>query len=203
MSTRLTAKQEAYALALFQGVSSRQAYRSIYNAARWTDNSVDVQASRLANNPKIRLRVGELRSIAAAQALVTVDRTLQEAAAIAYSDIGEIVTWRDGSFTYRASEDLPERVRRAIQSLKVKRRREVLGRGEDAEVWEVEEMEFKLWDKIGALDKLMRHLGMYPKDGVTVNVDNRKQSMSIALEGAGLSVEQLRQVAMQMIEGDE
>ena len=46
-----------------------------------------------------------------------------------------------------------------------------------------------------------RHIGMWPRSAAQVNIDNRTQSLTI--EGAGLSVEQMRKVAMQLIEGDE
>lgn len=149
MTTRLTAKQEAFALALFQGVSSRQAYRSIYSAARMTDASVDVAASRLANLAKVALRVAELRSVAASEAVWTVERIIDELA-------GTATEARQVGDTGAA---------------------------------------LRAYELIG------RHIGMWPRVAPNINIDNRKQS--IALEGAGLSVDQLRQVALQMIEGDE
>ena len=57
----LTAKQKNFAQLVFQGYSQYDAYATAYNSHA-TRNAVDVSASRLANNPKITLRIQELRS---------------------------------------------------------------------------------------------------------------------------------------------
>ena len=47
MTEKLTNKQEAFVLALIEGKSQREAYRSAYKADRMKDKTVDEKASRL------------------------------------------------------------------------------------------------------------------------------------------------------------
>ena len=58
-----TDKQEEYAQLVFQGYSHYDAYVEAYDSHS-TRNSIDVSASRLANNAKIALRIQELRNAA-------------------------------------------------------------------------------------------------------------------------------------------
>ena len=57
----LTAKQENYVQGLVAGLSQRQAYREAFvNSVKWKDNTVDVKASQLFSEDKIKLRYNEL-----------------------------------------------------------------------------------------------------------------------------------------------
>lgn len=67
----LTAKQERFAQLVFQGCSQYDAYVQAYDS-RSTRNSIDVSASRLANNPKITLRIEELRNAAVAPVIADI-----------------------------------------------------------------------------------------------------------------------------------
>jgi phage terminase small subunit len=57
----LTQKQENFALLLVSGCSKADAYRQAYNAENMADASIHVEASRLAANPKVALRLKELK----------------------------------------------------------------------------------------------------------------------------------------------
>ena len=70
----LTAKQEAYALLLFKGVTQYDAYRTAYNVTTENRAVTDIDASRVANSPKIRLRLAELRNQAAKPTIMSVTR---------------------------------------------------------------------------------------------------------------------------------
>lgn len=59
-------KHEAFAQALFAGKSQRVAYREAFpGSAKWKDNTVDTEASKLANTPAILQRLQELQDAAA------------------------------------------------------------------------------------------------------------------------------------------
>lgn len=59
-------KHEAFAQALFAGKSQRVAYREAFpGSAKWKDNTVDTEASKLANTPAILQRLEELQDAAA------------------------------------------------------------------------------------------------------------------------------------------
>lgn len=57
----LTAKQEAFAQAIADGLNQSDAYRKAYNASKSTDKSVNELASALLKNIKVASRVAELR----------------------------------------------------------------------------------------------------------------------------------------------
>ena len=71
MMRKLTAKQEAFAQSIANGDDQATAYRTAYEAATMKDASVYIQASRLIKDPKITLRVDELKAEVAKQHLWT------------------------------------------------------------------------------------------------------------------------------------
>jgi hypothetical protein len=87
-------------------------------------------------------------------------RVLEEIARLAFSDIGQVLDFSGTHPRLRPACDIPEDARRALTSVKVKRYAE--GRGEGA--GEVEVTEIKLWDKLAALEKAGRHLGLFAPD---------------------------------------
>ena len=62
MTEKLTNKQEAFVLALIEGKSQRDAYRSAYKADRMKDETVDQCACKLLKNPKVAARFEELQA---------------------------------------------------------------------------------------------------------------------------------------------
>ena len=56
----LTTKQEIFVQRLLEGYSQREAYKFAYNCEKMKDESIDIEASKLFNNPKISLRYQEL-----------------------------------------------------------------------------------------------------------------------------------------------
>jgi len=58
----LTHKQEIFACAVADGADRSSAYRSAYDADQMTPPAVWTEASRLGRNPKVALRVDELRA---------------------------------------------------------------------------------------------------------------------------------------------
>lgn len=58
----LTAKQEAFCLAIVSGLSQADAYRKAYDASRMQAKTVQEKASRLMADGKVRARVEELRA---------------------------------------------------------------------------------------------------------------------------------------------
>lgn len=57
----LTQKQEKYVQGLIAGMSQREAYRAAYDAQSMKDETVDVKASLLLKQDKVRERYEELR----------------------------------------------------------------------------------------------------------------------------------------------
>lgn len=68
---KLTAKQEAFAQAIADGLGQADAYRFAYDAEQMKDETVYPNASRLMNNSKVAARVAELKSQVAEKQLWT------------------------------------------------------------------------------------------------------------------------------------
>lgn len=67
----LTAKQEAFAQAIADGMNQADAYRTAYDAENMADTSVYVEASKLIDNPNVAQRVKELKDTLANRVLWT------------------------------------------------------------------------------------------------------------------------------------
>ena len=68
----LTPKQEIFVASLVKGNSQRQAYIEAYpNAAKWKENAVDSQASKILKNPKVIQRYEELMKKAEDESILT------------------------------------------------------------------------------------------------------------------------------------
>jgi len=57
---KLTPKQELFVQGIISGLSQRQAYRQAYKSDKMSDEAVDVKASRIFKETKVRLRYREL-----------------------------------------------------------------------------------------------------------------------------------------------
>jgi len=68
---KLTAKQEAYAQGIADGLGQADAYRMAYDAEGMKDNTIYPLASKLMNNSKVATRVAELKSQVAEKQLWT------------------------------------------------------------------------------------------------------------------------------------
>jgi len=82
---------------------------------------------------------------------ITRERVLAEEQALAYADLGEIIDPETGK--PRSVNEIPEHVRRAIKSIKIKIAKD------GSQTWS-----YRLWNKGQALERLSRHLGLYDKD---------------------------------------
>jgi len=78
MANKLTAKQEAFALAIASGVSQADAYRMSYNHEGMQDNTVHSRACELAKDSKIAARIAELRAPAIEAAQLTLKSHMEE-----------------------------------------------------------------------------------------------------------------------------
>lgn len=155
-------------------------------AAGYSPNGAAQAGARLLRNVQIRAALNNARVAQTARLQVSADDVLREWLRIARSDIGQILDFSGDVPRLKRPADIPEDARRAISSVKVKRYME--GAGDDAV--EVEVTEFKLWDKLNALEKLARHLGLLKEQPGQTNIaadqvviyipDNSRQGASDA-----------------------
>ncbi|MGE0598204.1 MAG: terminase small subunit [Dehalococcoidia bacterium] len=135
---------------------------------------------------------------------VDADMVVSGLAAIAFTNMDDVSPWTEEGCVLVASANLPVRARGAVKGLRVRRSRRVEGRGAEQEPWEIEEVEWRMHDKVAALKLLGQHLGLFPRGlriraetGSSLTVDARTQRINLeALEK--LSIEELLAIATQL-----
>lgn len=100
-------------------------------------------------NVNIQARIEQARLEAQARTEVTVDRVLNEFAKIAFADLGDYMTWGPDGVTLKHKEELTD----AQISVVAEATETVTEFGRN--------LKLKLHDKIGALNALGKHLGMF------------------------------------------
>lgn len=70
----LTANQESFARGIAEGKSYTDAYRSAYKTDRMSPEAIYVESSRLKDNPKVALRIKELRDMSAMPTIMTAQK---------------------------------------------------------------------------------------------------------------------------------
>lgn len=73
----LTAKQELFVQSIIKGMSQADAYRSAYSTAKMADKTIHENASRLANDSKVRARIEELRGQISTENIMTAQKRLE------------------------------------------------------------------------------------------------------------------------------
>lgn len=125
-------------------------------------NAAEVNACRLLRNPKVRAeisrRLAALRSKAEEVTGITLQRTLREIARIAFFDPRKMF---DSGGNPLSVTDLDNDTAAAIAGLDVLEEFEGAG---DARRFVGYVKKYKIAEKKGALDMLMKHLGGYEKD---------------------------------------
>ena len=82
----LTAKQELFVQKIIEGMSQADAYRSAYSCKNMSDNAVYVNASKLAGDAKVALRISELRQELAKPSIKTAQERMEWLSRIMDSD---------------------------------------------------------------------------------------------------------------------
>lgn len=149
----LTPKQEKFAQLFVQLGNASEAYRQAYSCAKSKPEVIHVKASELLASGKVAVRVAELRAETASKMGITRERVLGEVAKIAFFDIRSIFN-SDG--TLKHVKDLDDTAAAAIAGI------ETIQVGEDGNLLLTKK--FKMSDKNVALEKLMKHLGLYELD---------------------------------------
>lgn len=84
---KLTAKQESFAKGIaLDGMSYVDAYRNSYSTKNMSDDAIYVEASNLANSPKIALRIKELAKEADSPKIMNATNRKEKLSEMAESD---------------------------------------------------------------------------------------------------------------------
>jgi phage terminase small subunit len=168
---RLTPKQEGFALAYCRLMNASDAYREVYDVKRSTSKSVNEMASRLLKNVKVASMIAEIRARAEDTAILTVERTRVELARVCFSDVRKLCN-PDGSLM--KVNELDADTAAAVASFEV----------DEVEVGDKvvrRTIKVKLWDKNAALEKAMKHLGLYERD---IAKPSENLALQVVLVGA-------------------
>ena len=143
----LTPQQEIFAQEVARGKSLAEAYRQAYPRSRkWKQETVWSESSTLMSRPKVSKRVEALQQAAAAHVVVEQSTLLREMMRVAFADPRKLVG-KDGRI--KGLHELDDDTAAAVASVK-----ETRSGG----------LEYKLWDKGAAQEKLAKFLGLYEKD---------------------------------------
>lgn len=151
------------------GLTSRQArfveeYPKDWNGTKaairagYSKSTARMQASRLLTNENIASRVREAQAQMISRVKVEQDDVLKELLIVLKSNVSDFQISEGNQLTTR--EGVSDDAMKAVSSIKRRIRRYVEGKGADAQPVEIEEMEYRLWDKTRAIEMGMKHLGL-------------------------------------------
>jgi len=180
---KLTVKQEKYAQGLFAGMSQREAYKNAYNCQNMTDKCIDEEACVLMANPKVSQRIAELTDILAVRNTITVEKILKELAKIGFADIKDYLQYKTAKTVVDYDKTTGEPIIDYKQIVDVIDSADIDGSViQEISISKDGTFKFKLHDKIAALDRMGKHLGMFTdKAEVQLNV-TFEQLLKKALE---------------------
>lgn len=167
---RLTDKQKAFAREyVIDGDASKAARRSGYS-----EKTAAAQGFELLRNPLVKAEIARLTDAKVERASIAADEIVEQLANIVRADITDVVSW--GMAEVEDDEGLPVTMpdgtpvlRPHITVINSDRLDRAVTTG-IAEVSMTDKGTFKvkMHDKAAAIEKLMRHLGMFEKDNKQV-----------------------------------
>jgi phage terminase small subunit len=156
--------------------------------AGYSEKTAQPASSRLLSNVMVQAAIQEAMRARSERTQITADSVLKELALVGFSSIGNVLDFSGQMVRLRAAKDISEEAQRALASMKVKRH--VESNGDDAK--EVEILEFRMCDKISALEKLGRHLKLFTdvhehQGAISANVQTDKEFLDAVLADPELS----------------
>lgn len=188
---KLTDNQERFVQELIKGKSQREAYRIAYSKCKATDKTVDEYACRLLHNSKVIARYNELHDRLIKEAedecIVTAKEVLRELKRVGFADIKDFLSFRTEKTVVGYDKDSGEPIFDYAPVIELIDSNNVDGKAvQEVSLSAKGTFSFKLHDKMAALDKLGKYLGMFT-DKVEV-----KGNISNPFEG--LTTEQLKKL---------
>ena len=150
MTAKLTPKQQTFVLAYLETGNASEAYRRAYDASRMKPGTVEKRAAELLRHGGIAGRIEAEQTKIAERHNITVDRIIGEYAAIAFADAGDFFDWG------------PNGVRVIDKASLAPQQRRVVAEASQTVTESGGTIRVKLHDKLTALDRLGKHLGMFP-----------------------------------------
>jgi phage terminase small subunit len=152
-------------------------------AAGFARKSAKVTASRLLTKANVQVRICSLQAPILAKLEITAERVLNEIARIAFARIDQVLTFGPAGVIPKDSTTLSENVLAAVG----KARQTISADGGS--------ITMDMHDKLGALDKLARTLGLYD-DKVTLKSPWDKQLAEMSTDEIRKRIEVLRETRL-------
>ncbi|MEC4050579.1 terminase small subunit [Flavobacterium sp. SUN046] len=152
-TNNLTKKQEDFCQAYMKYGDMSAAYREAYKCNNMKPESINIQGFKTFNLPKIALRIKELQSEVAERNKISIDELVQNLSGMVRFDPAEIY---DENGALKSIHDIPKAARQMIAELNVDEinyNGTIIGHTK----------KLKLFDKLAAIEKLMKYLGGYEK----------------------------------------
>lgn len=151
----LSAKERSFVEAYIICLNGAEAVRrSAYKVSSANASSF---ANKLLDRPHVKAEIEAWQRRRSAQVSIDADKWLDEVSKIAFLDPADVIK---DDLSPKASLTEIGPARRAIKKVKV--RQEARGKDDDRPPAEIIEVEFH--DKLAALDKIAKHLGLYAED---------------------------------------
>lgn len=157
----LTPNQKIFADEYLIDLNATRAYKEAYKNVK-KDETAAVNGSRLLRNAKVKKYIEEKMKAREKRTEITQDQVLAELAKIAFADIKDYLSFRTAKTVVEHDKETGEPVVDYSQIIEIRDSDDVDG----SIIQEVSlnakgVFTFKLYDKLSALDKMMRHLGMF------------------------------------------
>lgn len=170
----LTILQQRFCEILFSMEEPNQKQALIQAGSKMRGTSAEVYASRLLRNVKVQKYLNYLRKKSSDGAIIDKTKVLNELCKLAFTNIKNYIEIdEDGVIKFIPFNKIDVTKLAAIESIKVK---ENITHSKKGTEYIQRTTQFKLYNKDSALDKLMKHLGLYEKDN-----DQRKNTIQLAL----------------------
>jgi phage terminase small subunit len=156
-SKSLTPKQDRFCQEYLVDLNATQAAIR----AGYSEKTANVIGHENLNKPEIQERIQAKMNRRAERTEITADRVLEEIARIAFSDISEVLEWDGRTFTIKPFAKLTKAQLAAIAEMN----ESVTVAGASQKI--------KFHDKLGALEKLGKHLGLF-KETIDLNINPPK-----------------------------
>lgn len=154
---KLTPKQERFCEEYLVDLNAKQAAIR----AGYSEKAADSTGTRTLAYPYVAERIAEMQAARSQRVQVTQNMVIEELRRVAFANMKTFVKWGPDRVDLLSSEALPDDATAAVAEV----RQTVTQHGGS--------MGIKLYDKLGALQLLGKHLGMFvdKSEGTNLNID--------------------------------
>lgn len=160
MAAGLTEKQRRFCDEYLIDLNATRAYMAAYPSTK-KEETASVCAAKLLRNAKVKKHLQKRMEDRQKRTEIRQDDVLRELASIAFLDITDIVSVRDGKVLIANTDELPPDKRKMISGIK---------EGQYG-------LEIKFYDRLKALEMLCKHLGLFDQKD---ELDRKEQQARIA-----------------------